>query len=113
MGTWNNKKAYGNDIAADWFGDFMDRCSVRRRWLVAMQPTNDPQTVRAAVWLFFQLGHVFVWPIHTHETDLELTIAALRGLPSEIAIDRDDMLANLVARRCPEERSGLGTPRAG
>ncbi len=113
MGTWDNKKAYGNDTAADWFGDLMDRCSVRKRWRLAIQPTNDPQIVRAAVWLFFQLGHVYVWPIFTYEADLKLTIAALESLPSKIAVDRDDMLANLVARRIPETRSSLDAPLAG
>lgn len=75
MGTWNTE-AYDNDAAADWFGDTMKATKLRDHWLECIQNDFNTEfnTSRAAVWLFIQLGRVYVWPIDTYKVDLDLAI---------------------------------------
>lgn len=109
MGIWNTK-AYDNDAAADWLGDLMDATALRTRWLTGIghDTDKDPCVARAAVWLFIQLGHVYVWPIATYEEDLERTIAvadALRKGPKSTAVSLTALAEleveyqSLIARR--------------
>ncbi len=78
MGMWAFEP-WGNDEAADLFGDCMDRTQLRKEWLkgIDADPVEAPGTVRAATALFVMLGSVYVWPIKAFDQDLELTIASL------------------------------------
>ncbi len=112
MGTWNIEKPYGNDIAADWLGDLMNAGRVRTQWLTGIQhdPTTDSEMVRAAIWLFEQLGHVYVWPIDHYAADLELAIKAADALRraaqgrilQHAAFQQREAL---IARRKPAEKT--------
>ena len=112
MGTWNNKP-YDNDSAADWFAGLMDRTKLREDWLRSLKSydlKDEPALARAAVWLFLQLGHVYVWPIADYDSDLELAISTTKSLSNnEELLDQSGMkkdieseLAELVSRRVPE-----------
>ena len=76
MGAWNNKP-YDNDGASDWFAGLMDRSKLRDHWhqsLSTCDIDDRPEIARAAVWMFIQLGHVYVWPIENYGDDLNLAI---------------------------------------
>lgn len=92
MGMWDFQP-WANDAAADWFGDTMEETKLRDRWLTGIDsdPEDDFEVVRAAAWLFIQIGRVYVWPITNYDEDLERTISALRSL-----------LASEVAKETPE-----------
>ncbi len=116
MGMWAFEP-WGNDEAADWFGDFMDRTQLRKEWLkgISADPVESPGVVRAAAALFVMLGRVYVWPIKTFDQDLELAIASLSALveageyaePPELAAAIEQEVAELEARRKPS-----GSPSA-
>ena len=78
MGMWAYAP-WDNDEAADWFGDLMDRTSLREAWLegISQDASESPGVVRAAGALFVMLGRVYVWPLQTYDEDLERTISAL------------------------------------
>jgi hypothetical protein len=107
---------WGNDEAADWFGDFMDSTQIRRERLkgINADPADSPGVVRAAAALFVMLGRVYVWPIKTFDQDLELTIARLAavveageyGEPPELATAIEQELAELKSRRKPSGNPG-------
>ncbi len=62
MGMWGFE-AWDNDGAADWFGELMSRTGLRDEWHATMtQDFSDDEAdqVRAGVWLFAQLGRVYV-----------------------------------------------------
>ncbi|MEO0459364.1 MAG: hypothetical protein AAF219_00885 [Myxococcota bacterium] len=111
MGMWG-LDPWDNDAAADWFGDLMDTTQLRRHWLSAIEgdAEDDPERVRAAVWLFLQLGRVYVWPIDHLESDLELAIRAAERLKSNEELLEVDGIGSkfereyreLVAQRRPE-----------
>jgi hypothetical protein len=75
MGMWDYE-AWDNDLAADWFGDLMDATSLRSKWLEGIKSDleDEFEVARAALWLFVQLGRVYVWPIDNYYDDLELAI---------------------------------------
>jgi hypothetical protein len=81
LGTWGTRP-WDSDEAADWFADLFDATSAREFWLKGIQadPRDEPQVVRAAAWLFRQLGRVYVWPIADLDADRARTIAALQGM---------------------------------
>lgn len=115
MGMWAFEP-WGNDEAADWFGDFMDRTQLRREWLkgINADPVEAPAVVRAAAALFVMLGRVYVWPIKTFDQDLELTIASLSALveageyaePPELVAAIEQEVAELKSRRKPSGNPG-------
>lgn len=109
MGTWD-KKPYDNDAAADWFAGLMDATKLRDAWvskLSALDVHDEPEIARAAVWLFIQLGRVYVWPIETYKEDLQLAIATAEKLKqSDQLLEMDGMeevleaeLQELLARK--------------
>ena len=116
MGMWAFEP-WGNDEAADWFGDFMDGTQLRKEWLkgINADPVESPGVVRAAAALFVMLGRVYVWPIKTFDEDLELTIASLSALveageyaePPELVAAIEQEVAELKSRRKPS-----GSPSA-
>jgi hypothetical protein len=82
MGTWNNKP-YDNDGAADWFAGLMDKSQLREHWLQSLKNCDlddRPEIARAAVWVFIQLGHVYVWPIENYDHDLKLATSTAEAL---------------------------------
>ncbi len=90
MGMWDFE-AWDNDSAADWFAGLMDETKLRDKWLKAINDEDSGQEARrAAVWLFAQLGRVYIWPISNYDEDLELAItvgeeiAASKGLIDEV-----------------------------
>ena len=76
---------YDNDAAADWLGELMDSTKLREAWCKGISADLDDEqaVLRAAVWLFIQLGHVYVWPIEHYEEDLELTICVAEKLSQD------------------------------
>ncbi|MCP3924948.1 MAG: hypothetical protein GY714_20415 [Desulfobacterales bacterium] len=74
MGMWDFE-AWDNDSAADWFGDLMDETNLRGKWLETISSKDEGHSEkRATVWLFAQLGRVYIWPIENYDSDLELAI---------------------------------------
>lgn len=97
MGMWDIEP-WDNDTAADWFGELFDKTTLRNAWLTGIQadPSYDPETVRAAAWLFTELGRVYVWPITQLDADLDRTIVALEHvLESEIIMDNVELFAKV------------------
>jgi len=79
-------EAWDNDSAADWFGDLMGGTKLRGRWLEAMTGDFDgdeAEQPRAALWLFAQLGHVYVWPIDEFDADVKLALNVADKLLSD------------------------------
>lgn len=73
MGMWGFE-AWDNDAAADWFGGLMDRTRLREHWLATMSQQvfdDEAEDMRAGVWLFAQLGRVYIWPIDHFDADLQ------------------------------------------
>ena len=109
MGMWDFE-AWGNDSAADWFGDLMEATKLREHWLNGIQgdAEDEYEEVRAAVWLFAQLGRTYIWPIDHLDADLELAISAAKTLlanewlqeeaPDFLTKVRDE-LADIESRR--------------
>jgi hypothetical protein len=77
MGMWGIEP-WDNDGAADWFGDFMDATKIREHWIktITLDDEDSFEEIRAAIWIFIQLGRVYVWPIDELESDLVLAINA-------------------------------------
>lgn len=98
MGTWDNKP-YDNDAAADWFAGIMDSTKLRDAWaqqLTGLDIQDEPEIARAAVWLFIQLGRVYVWPIENYKADLDLAIATAEKLKeSDQLLEMDGMAETL------------------
>ena len=81
MGMWDFE-AWGNDTAADWFNDIID-ADFRKKWLETIDveiDEDDFESVRAAIWLFTQLGRVYIWPINDYDEDLAKAIKAAETL---------------------------------
>lgn len=76
MGMWGFE-AWDNDGAADWFGGLMSGTGLRDQWHATITQEfyeDEAEEVRAAVWLFAQLGHVYVWPIANYDEDVQLAL---------------------------------------
>ena len=75
--------------AADWFGEFMDATKIRDQWLptITLDDEDSFEEIRAAVWIFLQLGRVYVWPIDHLESDLELAINAC-----DVILENEDLI---------------------
>ena len=111
MGTWD-KTPYGNDSASDWFAGLMDATGLRQHWVDTLRDLDvddDPERARAAVWLFRQLGRVYVWPIADYAGDLELALSVAEQLKdNDELLEMDGMAetleaehAELLARKNP------------
>ncbi len=76
MGMWDIE-AWDNDRAADWFASLMKESHFRELWSRGLEgdPQDDYEIIRAAIWLFAQLGRVYVWPIEHYQEDLERTLS--------------------------------------
>jgi uncharacterized protein DUF4259 len=82
MGIWGYEP-WGNDKAADFFGDLFEHCNLRE--LVVSKLKSDVtgsnhQAIRAAALILIFLGRNYVWPIRSLKADIELTIARLSEL---------------------------------
>ena len=80
MGTWG-PKSWDNDIAADWYADFMRDHKIRDGWIanMAIAAEDGPEMLYAVVGLFVALGRNYIWP-ETFQQDLELAILALKEI---------------------------------
>ena len=105
-------KPWGNDGAADWYGDVMDATNLRKHWLAGIKsdPVESPDVVRAAAGLFVMLGRVYIWPINSYDENLELAINQLQKiieggeyeeLPELISLIEME-IAELESRRKPK-----------
>lgn len=83
MGMWDFE-AWDNDAAADWFREVMDQTGLRAKWLEGINSDLEDkyEIARAAIWLFTQLGRVYIWPIDNYDSDLELAISVGEKLAS-------------------------------
>lgn len=82
MGMWD-VQPYDNDGAADLLSDFMSETKFRETWYAQISDEDiwdEPEELRALVWLFLQLGRVYVWPIEHYDQDLELATKAANAL---------------------------------
>jgi hypothetical protein len=103
---WGNEP-WSNDSAADWFGDVMEKTSLRDEWLIGItaNPEEDFEAVRAAAWLFLQLGRVYVWPVEDLDEDLERAIGALNAVRRVEEVEEDDELVEAIAGEIRELES--------
>ncbi len=98
MSAWGTEP-WANDSAADWLTELIETSDIRNRWYAELgaDPGEEPEIVRAAAWVFIQLGLVYVWPIEHLDDDVERTIAALSALRSGVYADDSTMVAALTA----------------
>lgn len=106
MGAWDNEP-WANDSAADWFADVMGTTALREQWLtgISADPEEEFEVVRAAAWLFIQLGRTYVWPIENLNDDLERAIAGLVAVRSTEEIAEDDELVAAIGAEIAELES--------
>src|SRR4051812_34324140 len=81
MGTWGNLP-WGNDGAADWFGELFDKTELADQVEEALQLDADDgyEEIRAAAAVVLLLGHNFVWPVEKLDDHLELAASKLEEL---------------------------------
>jgi len=85
MGMWGIEP-WDNDAAADLIGDLMDESSLRDIWaakLAGAIEEDEPEEIRACVWIFLQFGRTYVWPIDYIDEDLEVAITASEKLVND------------------------------
>jgi len=102
MGMRGNE-AWDNDGAADWFGGLMSSTGLRDKWHATMTEEfydDEAEQARAALWLFAQLGRVYIWPIDHLDDDVKLAL--------EVA---DKMLARDYIAEVPDYRAGIQRDR--
>lgn len=106
MGMWDIAP-WDNDAAADWFGALFATPGLREQWLSAIEsdPDDDVEVVRAAAWLFLQLGRNYVWPVDEFDADVERTIAALTGALDSDAAEELPELADAIRAELAEATS--------
>jgi hypothetical protein len=106
MGTWESEP-WANDSAADWFGDLMDATSLRDEWFagITADPENEFEVVRAAAWLFIQLGRTYVWPVDDFDDDLERTITALQVVRGTEEVAEDVEFVEMITQEIEELQS--------
>lgn len=95
MGMWDIEP-WDNDAAADLLADLFDETSLRLIWKSKLDNAiceDDLDEMRAMVWVFLQLGRVYVWPIDHLDDDLDLAIIAAEKLV------RDPDLADIKGMR--------------
>jgi hypothetical protein len=92
MGCWG-VEAYDNDSAADWFGDLWDQFAVPSKVEATLQldPDDDNhEEIRAAAYIVLQLGHTYVWPVHSIDRHCDLAARRLEQLKQmEIYVGTD------------------------
>jgi hypothetical protein len=70
MGTWG-VEPWGNDDAADWFGDFFRDLDIDALRDV-FKYYDSWGEIRAACYVLQSLGHIHIWPANQHEALDEL-----------------------------------------
>lgn len=86
MGAWGTEP-WGNDGAADWFGDLWDGFPLAERVHAGLTADSSDEMV-AALWLCSELCRVYVWPIDTLDETLRLAVAAADQILAEADPDR-------------------------
>jgi hypothetical protein len=107
MGMWD-LKPYDNDSAADLIADFMDQTKIREEWhkqITDKDIQEEPEELRALVWVFMQLGHVYVWPIDYYDNDLEIAINVAEKLSIDEDFNEIDGMAELLIQERDELKS--------
>ena len=91
MGAWDFE-AWGNDLAADWFGEFFKGINANARIRKAFKDRNDLCVIRAACFILGSLGRVYVWPGDLDELKqlLDQGIELLSRMVKPTAEDLDD-----------------------
>lgn len=106
MGAWDIMP-WQNDQAADWYGDVMDTCKIRNKWLEGINANlhHEYDTVRAAIWLFTCLGRIYVWSIEFYDEDLALAISKCESLQNHVAYKCDSALIDQIGLELTELKS--------
>ena len=97
MGMWAFKP-WDNDLAADWYDEFMDETKLRTVWLkgIKKDPIEEFEEVRAAVSIYLMLGRVYVWPIDHLDSDLALCIEQTEKMLSEPEhLEAEELIAQI------------------
>jgi hypothetical protein len=81
MGAWATW-AWGNDSAADWFGDMFETTGLANYVEETLQRDVEDchEEVRAAAYMLAVLGRVHVWPIDDLDNHLALAISKLEEI---------------------------------
>ena len=81
MGTWGARH-WENDAAADWFDEFFKKTNAAHyvRQTLELDPSEDADEIRAAVFVLLTLGRVYVWPLDTLEECLQLASDRMRQI---------------------------------
>jgi hypothetical protein len=107
MGMWD-LQPYDNDSAADLLADFMDQTRIREEWRKLITDEDikeEPEELRALVWVFIQLGHIYVWPIDHYDDDLELAIEAAEKLSKDKGFNEIDGMSELLMKEIYDLKS--------
>lgn len=79
MGAWD-LSPWGNDGAADWFGELFDALPLAQRIdsTLRLDAQQHHEEVRAAAAMLIMLGRAYMWPIDVLDEHLQLAIAQMR-----------------------------------
>jgi hypothetical protein len=95
MGAWGHEP-WGNDLAADWFGEFFSGISADARIRKAFKDPNDLCVIRAACYVLGSLGRVYVWPGDLDKLgpllDRGIELLSRMARPSAEDLEDDDFL---------------------
>jgi hypothetical protein len=90
MGTWGARH-WGNDAAADWFDEFFKKTNADRhvKQTLRLDPTDDADEIRAAVFVLLSLGRVYIWPLESLEECLQLASDRMSRILESMDHDSD------------------------
>lgn len=94
MGAWGIEP-WGNDRAADWYGDLLDEIGLAQRVERALQQDvpDAHEEIRAAALLLLFLGRVYIWPVDDLDRHLELAATKLEEIRDLKIYDEDEQLS--------------------
>ena len=103
MGAWDTSP-WGNDAAADWFGDLFESTGLRDvvERTLREDTAENHEEIRAAASVLLFLGRIHVWPIRHLDSDLRLAVEKLEEV-SRLDLYADPAFRAEIAR----EISGL------
>jgi hypothetical protein len=115
MGTWGFEP-WENDIAADWFGNTWDECSLPGIIERTLNTEIDEYTfaeIRAAAHVMVALGRVYIWPISKLREHLKLAVEKLGAIAAMDVCRETPELAAAIDRDMTELRTRLSNLRGG
>ena len=86
MGHWGYGPI-GNDRAADWLYSIFDKTKLHKEIANGLN-SGDRDIIRAAAYLFGQLGNVYGYPIEDLDNHLHLALKRLSDLLKDDDIDK-------------------------